>query len=112
MIRILLLCVLLPGPALAESLRLAATTSFGNSGLVDVLLPRIAEDTGADVDLFVRAKGQALRLGATGDVDTVPASARAAEERSVAADHATHRREIIDNDIVVVGPAADPAGRA
>jgi tungstate transport system substrate-binding protein len=38
--------------------------------------------------------------------------ARAAEEESVAAGHATHRREIMYNDFVVVGPSGDPAAVA
>ncbi|MEM9796549.1 MAG: substrate-binding domain-containing protein [Pseudomonadota bacterium] len=97
-------------PALAETLRMAVTTSFHNSGLSDVLLPRIAEETGLDVQLLVVGTGQALRLGEAGDVDAILVHSRTAEEAFVAAGHGTHRREIMYNDFVFVGPDADPAG--
>lgn len=94
----------------AEELKLAVTTSFANSGLAEVLLPEIQKDTGIEVQLLVVGTGQALKLGEAGDVDAVLVHARAAEEAFVAAGHATHRREIMYNDFVVVGPEADPAG--
>ena len=95
--------------ASAEDVKLAVTTSFANSGLADVLLPAIAEDTGLNVQLLVVGTGQALRLGEAGDVDAVLVHARAAEEAFVAAGLGTHRREIMYNDFVIVGPAEDPA---
>ncbi len=113
MIRILSLCLGLLGSAvMADTLRMAVTTSFENSGLAEVLLPALAEDTGITVDMLVVGTGQALRLGEAGDVDAVLVHARAAEEAFVAAGHAPHRREIMYNDFVLIGPAADPAGVA
>lgn len=106
---LVLVLALLVGPAGAETVRMAVTTSFQNSGLADVLLPEIASETGIRVDLLVVGTGQALRLGEAGDVDAVLVHARAAEEAFVAGGHATHRREIMFNDFVIVGPAADPA---
>ena len=98
----------------AETLRMSVTTSFANSGLAEVLLPVIAEDTGLDVQLLVVGTGQALALGAAGDVDAVLVHSRPAEEAWLAAGNGTHRTEIMYNDFVIVGPAADPAaaGRA
>jgi tungstate transport system substrate-binding protein len=106
----LLVALALPGLAAAETVRLAVTTSFDNSGLADILLPEIAADTGIEVEMLVVGTGQALRLGEAGDVDAVLVHARAAEEAFVAAGHGTHRREIMYNDFVLVGPADDPAG--
>ncbi|MEB8389215.1 substrate-binding domain-containing protein [Rhodobacteraceae bacterium KMM 6894] len=97
-------------PVLAEDMKMAVTTSFHNSGLAEVLLPEIKADTGIDVHLLVVGTGQALKLGEAGDVDAVLVHARAAEEKFVAAGNATHRREIMYNDFVVIGPVADPAG--
>lgn len=94
----------------AEAVRLAVTTSFHNSGLSDVLLPEIAQDLGIEVQLLVVGTGQALRLGAAGDVDAVLVHSKAAEEAFVAAGHGTHRREIMYNDFVLIGPSDDPAG--
>lgn len=96
----------------AETLRMAVTTSFANSGLADVLLPAIRAETGITVQLLVVGTGQALRLAGAGDVDAVLAHARAAEEELVTDGHATHRREIMYNDFVIIGPADDPAGIA
>jgi len=90
-------------------LRVAVTTSFENSGLADVLLPAIKADIDLDVQLLVVGTGQALRLGAAGDVDAVLVHSQAAEEAFLAAGHGTHRREIMYNDFVVIGPADDPA---
>ena len=98
--------------AFAEALKLAVTTSFHNSGLSDILLPAIKADTGIEVQLLVVGTGQALKLGAAGDVDAILVHARAAEEKFLAAGSGTHRRKIMYNDFVFVGPAYDPAGIA
>lgn len=102
-------CLGLTTASWAEDMKMAVTTSFHNSGLADILLPAIAEDTGIDVQLLVVGTGQALRLGAAGDVDAVLVHARAAEEKFVAEGHGTHRREIMYNDFVIIGPKDDPA---
>ena len=96
--------------AVADTLRMAVTTSFKNSGLSDILLPAAKEDLGIEVQLLVVGTGQALRLGRSGDVDAILVHSRAAEEEFVADGHATHRREIMYNDYVIVGPRADPVG--
>ncbi|WP_424941149.1 substrate-binding domain-containing protein [Aliiroseovarius sp. S253] len=104
------LTVATTGAAFAEDLKLAVTTSFHNSGLAEVLLPAIKDDTGFDVQLLVVGTGQAIRLGEAGDVDAILVHSRAAEEAFVDAGHGTHRREIMYNDFVLIGPAEDPAG--
>ncbi len=93
----------------AETLRMAVTTSFYNSGLSEILLPAIKADTGLDVELIVVGTGQALRLGEAGDVDAILVHARAAEESFLAQGFGSHRREIMYNDFVFIGPADDPA---
>lgn len=98
--------------ALGESMKLAVTTSFENSGLADVLLPAIKEDLDLDVQLLVVGTGQALRLGQAGDVDAILVHSRAAEEQFVNEGYGTHRREIMYNDFVFIGPETDPAGIA
>lgn len=95
--------------ASADTLRLAVTTSFQNSGLSAILLPEIKADLGLDVHLLVVGTGQALRLGEAGDVDAILVHARAAEEAFVAAGYGTYRREIMVNDFVILGPSSDPA---
>lgn len=95
--------------AQADTLRLAVTTSFHNSGLSDVLLPAIQEDTGIEVQLLVVGTGQAIRLGEAGDVDAILVHSRAAEEAFVNGGYGTHRTEIMYNDFVFIGPSDDPA---
>lgn len=98
--------------AQAETMKMAVTTSFHNSGLSDVLLPAILEETGLEVQLLVVGTGQALRLGEAGDVDAILVHSKAAEEKFVAGGFGTHRREIMYNDFVLIGPKADDAGIA
>jgi len=96
--------------ALAEEMKLAVTTSFHNSGLSDILLPQIKADTGIEVQLLVVGTGQAIRLGEAGDVDAILVHSRKAEEAFLAGGFGTHRREIMYNDFVLIGPSDDPAG--
>ncbi|MEM9708122.1 MAG: substrate-binding domain-containing protein [Pseudomonadota bacterium] len=100
-------------PALADGVfRLAVTTSVQNSGLADHLLPLAEEALDFDIQAIVVGTGQALRLGAAGDVDAVLVHSEAAERDFVAAGFGSHRREIMYNDFVLLGPAEDPAGIA
>lgn len=97
-------------PALADDIKLAVTTSFHNSGLAEVLLPRIKEDIDLDVQLLVVGTGQAIKLGEQGDVDAILVHSRKAEEGFLAGGYGSHRREIMYNDFVFIGPKADGAG--
>ena len=105
-----LIALLFAIAAEAEELRMAVTTSFNNSGLSDVLLPHIKSDLDLDVRLIVVGTGQALKLGAAGDVDAVLVHSRKAEEAFIADGNAPHRREVMFNDFVIIGPSEDPAG--
>lgn len=95
-----------------DVMKMAVTTSFHNSGLAEVLLPEIKADLDLEVQLLVVGTGQALRLGEAGDVDAILVHSKAAEEAFVAEGYGTHRREIMYNDFVLIGPGADPAGIA
>lgn len=101
--------LLLPNLVYAGEIRVAVTTSFHNSGLSDLLLPLIKKDLDLDVHLIVVGTGQALRLGRAGDVDAILVHSRKAEEEFVADGFGTHRREVMYNDFVFIGPASDPA---
>jgi len=54
--------------------------------------------------------GQAIRLGEAGDVDAILVHSRTAEEAFIAQGYGTHRREIMYNDFVLIGPVEDPVG--
>lgn len=100
----------LSGAIAGESLRMAVTTSFHNSGLSNVLLPEIKKDLNLDVHLLVVGTGQALKLGRQGDVDIVLVHSRKAEEQFIKQGFGIRRTEIMYNDFVLIGPANDPAG--
>ena len=93
----------------SDSVKLAVTTSCNNSGLSDVLLPKIESDIGLNIKLLVVGTGQAMRLGAAGDVDAIIVHSPITEEHFVANGYGSHRREIMYNDYVIIGPRWDPA---
>ena len=90
----------------------ASTTSTENSGLFTHLLPAFTQATGIEVRVVAVGTGQALAIGHRGDADVVFVHDRTAELEFVAAGDGVGRREVMYNDFVVVGPAADPAGIA
>ncbi len=105
------LLVLAAMPAGAEErLRMSTTTSTENSGLLAVLLPPFEKQCGCKVDVVAVGTGKALKLGEAGDVDVVFVHARTLEDKFVAAGYGIDRRDVMYNDFVVLGPAADPAG--
>lgn len=100
-------------PGMAQSvIRLSTTTSTETSGLLRHLLPVFEAKTGSKVHVIAVGSGKALELAKNGDVDVTLVHAREAEDRFVAAGHGVQRRNVMFNDFILVGPAADPAGIA
>lgn len=93
-----------------EVMKMAVTTSFHNSGLAEILLPEILSDLDIEVQLLVVGTGQAIKLGEAGDVDAILVHSRKTEDAFVEAGFGTHRREIMYNDFVFIGPKSDEAG--
>lgn len=108
--RAAVLALFMATSAQAAEIKVAVTTSFYNSGLSNILLPMIKDDLDLDVQLIVVGTGQALRLGRAGDVDAILVHSRSAENIFLEDGYGTHRREIMYNDFVLIGPSADPAG--
>ena len=104
----------LPGAAAADDalLTIASTTSTENSGLYDHLLPRYAARSGVRFRVVAVGTGQAIRNAMRGDADLLIAHHRESEERFVAEGYGLARHDLMYNDFVLVGPAADPAGAA
>jgi tungstate transport system substrate-binding protein len=88
---------------------MASTTSTEQSGLFAHLLPAFKQATGIAVRVVAVGTGQALDMARRGDADVVFVHDTSAEEKFVAEGHALARREVMYNDFVLVGPAADPA---
>lgn len=93
-----------------RTLRLATTTSTADSGLLDAILPDFETRYNANVDVVAVGTGQALKLGENGDADVVLVHSRSRENAFVEAGFGINRRDVMYNDFVLVGPAADPAG--
>jgi tungstate transport system substrate-binding protein len=92
-----------------DHLRLATTTSTENTGLLKAIVPPFEQRFGVTVDVIAVGSGKAMKLGENGDVDVVLSHAPALEEAFVGAGFGVNRRDVMYNDFVIVGPAADPA---
>jgi len=96
-------------PPARETLRLAATTSTRDAGLLDVLLPAFEARTGIPVKATAMGSGEALTLARRGGADVLLVHSRAAEDAFLAEGEGLLRLAVMHNDFVLVGPAADPA---
>ena len=105
------LCVA-AGPVLvhaAEFIVVQSTTSTRNSGLLDHLLPEFTAQSGIEVRVVAVGTGQAIRNARNGNADVLLVHAKSAEEVFVAEGFGVERFDLMYNDFVIVGPAADPA---
>jgi tungstate transport system substrate-binding protein len=93
-----------------RSIVVASTTSTQDSGLFGYLLPLVQARTGITVKVVALGTGQALDTARRGDADVVFVHDVEAEERFIAEGHGLARHQVMYNDFVIVGPAADPAG--
>ena len=91
-------------------LLMATTTSTEDTGLLNVLAPEFKKASGIDLRWTATGTGKALKLGENCDVDVLMVHAPDAEKKFVADGFGLDRREIMYNDFVIIGPAADPAG--
>ena len=103
------------GPTTPEvkttKLVLASTTSTQDSGLFDVLIPAFEKAYPEyKVEVIAVGTGEALKLGENKDADVLLVHAKAKEEAFVKAGFGTERHDVMYNDFIIVGPAADPAG--
>lgn len=108
----LIFAIGLAAPAGAEDrfIVVQSTTSTQNSGLFDAILPQFTAKTGIEVRVVAVGTGQAIRNAANGDGDVLFVHAKPAEETFVAEGYGVERFDVMYNDFVIVGPAADPAG--
>jgi len=110
-----IICLLLaaawtPSQAQEKTVILATTTSTQDSGLLDVLLPVFEKKTGYFVKTIAVGSGQAMAMGQKGEADVLLVHSPDAEKKFVAEGYGIHRRLVMHNDFIVVGPAGDPAG--
>ena len=86
-----------------------STTSTQNSGLFDHILTIFTKKTGIEVRVVAVGTGQALKNAANGDGDVVLVHSKPDEEKFVADAWGVKRYDVMYNDFIIVGPAADPA---
>lgn len=88
----------------------ASTTSTANSGLFDAILPVFEKQTGIQVRVVAVGTGKAIRLARNGDADVLFVHHKLSEDKFVADGMGIKRFDVMYNDFILVGPAADPAG--
>ena len=93
----------------AETLTMATTTSTDDTGLLDYLSPVFTKETGIDLKWTATGTGKALKLGENCDVDVLLVHAPKVEKEFVEKGFGIDRREVMYNDFVIIGPAADRA---
>ena len=98
-----------PVSATDKSIVVQSTTSTANSGLYDAILPKFTEKTGIKVNVVAVGTGQAIKNAMNGDGDVLLVHAKPAEDKFVADGYGVERFDVMYNDFIVVGPAADPA---
>jgi tungstate transport system substrate-binding protein len=98
-----------PVDAQEKVLLMATTTSTEDTGLLSVIAPEFKKATGIDLRWTATGTGKALKLGENCDVDVLMVHAPDAEKKLVADGFGINRKEIMYNDFVIIGPAADPA---
>ena len=105
------LAIIWPAEALSgeKILKMSTTTSTQASGLLDVLLPELAKDTGIRVKVIAKGTGAAIRDGVDGNVDVIFVHARTREYKFVNNGYGTRRYAVMHNDFVILGPPDDPA---
>ena len=88
----------------AAELKMATTTSTGDTGLLDVLVPKYKEQTGIDLKWIAVGTGNALKLGENCDVSVVLVHSPEAEKTYVEKGFGIERTPVMFNDFVLVGP--------
>ena len=92
-----------------SQLRLAATTTIDNSGLLQHLLAAFEARFEARVRVITAGTGRVLKIAANGDVDVVFVHAPNAEAEFVQAGFGVRRQTVMVNDFILIGPSHDPA---
>lgn len=96
-------------PAAPSYLVLATTTSVGNAGLLDALLPVWQDEALVEVRVSLAGSGRALRMMEEGLADVVISHAPATEAEFLKRHPDWTYKKLMYTEFVLVGPPADPA---
>lgn len=104
------------GPASREKpaaapIRILMSSTIGpiDAGIVPLLEQEFEKRSGIVVRHVGAGTGEAIKIGKSGAVDLVLVHARALEDKFVADGYGVQRYDLMYNDFVILGPAADPA---
>jgi len=99
-----------PGGPAPGLVMMASTIGPIDAGIVGALEDAYRKRTGVEVRHAGAGTGAALEMAKGGSFDLVMVHARALEDKFVAEGFGVDRRDVMYNDFVILGPAADPAG--
>lgn len=88
---------------------LATTTSFQDSGLLDVLVEEFRKQSGYELKPISVGSGEAVAMGKRGEADVMVVHSPKDEEAFMNEGFGKSRQPLMYNDYVLVGPEADPA---
>ncbi|MFH1227942.1 MAG: substrate-binding domain-containing protein [Planctomycetota bacterium] len=89
---------------------LATTTSFQDSGLLDVLVQEFKKQSGYELKPISVGSGEAVAMGKRGEADVMVVHSPKDEEAFMQEGFGKSRQPLMYNDYVLVGPETDPAG--
>jgi tungstate transport system substrate-binding protein len=104
-----LACAAIALPVAADDLRLGATHTLEDSGVLPILLKAFSKASGIEVRPLVAGTGQVMKYAENGDVDIVFTHSRRDEEKLIERGIGLARADVMWNDFVIAGPASDPA---
>ena len=107
---ILVACAaLFAGGTASAQLRVGATHTLEDSGILPILLSAFTRVRGVAVKPVVAGTGQVMKYAENGDLDIVFTHSRPDEEKLIARGIARARSDVMWNDFVIAGPPTDPA---
>lgn len=92
-----------------NTIRMMATTTTRDSGLLPHLISELEKDTGLSVSVVAFGTGKVLRSAMDGNADIILVHDAVAEEEFMKAGYGIERYPLMQNDFVIVGQADDPA---
>lgn len=105
----LIFCAAAASAGAAAELRVGATHTLEDSGILPVLLGAFTKSRGVAVKPIVAGTGQVMKYAENGDVDVVFTHSRLDEEKLIARGIGKARADVMWNDFVIAGPPGDPA---
>ena len=92
-----------------QTVVIQSTTSTEYSGLFEHLLPTFEQESDLKVRVVAVGTGAAVKNAMNCDGDVLLVHSKPLEEKFVAEGYAKARYNVMYNDFVIIGPAADPA---